>query len=175
MGGLISSSTHGWQNNVEVVLRQYGLIEQLRESRRNAVLVVPQGPRNAPDSFGGKLEDADGFKRLVADVIETLKQKSALQQKDFAIGQIVFSHSGGYDDLCDRRSRWLMTKCARCGFDALYAQTAVLAWIDRPGPVHRHYTERGGTKAKTEQLMATLRQWHSLLAARSQANPASNE
>jgi len=52
---------HGWQNNVEGVLKRYQLIEQLMASVRNAVLVVPQGPFNASDSFGGKLEDPDGF------------------------------------------------------------------------------------------------------------------
>jgi len=42
---------HGWNNHVEAVLRRYQLIEQLVASRRNAVLVVPQGPFDAPDSF----------------------------------------------------------------------------------------------------------------------------
>ena len=55
---------HGWTNHVERVLDHYKLIEQLTASGRNAVLVVPQGPRDAPDSGGGKLEDADGFKQL---------------------------------------------------------------------------------------------------------------
>ncbi len=45
-------------------------------------------------------------------------------------------------------------------FDALYAQTdKFLAWIDRhQGRFINIYTERGGTKAKTEQLMDTLKQ-----------------
>ena len=47
------------------------------------VLVVPQGPYNAPDSFGGNLEDPDGFKRFMGDVVETLRHKSALKKKDF--------------------------------------------------------------------------------------------
>src|ERR1041384_5119415 len=33
---------HGWQNNVEGVLKRYQLVEQIIASRRNAVLVVPQ-------------------------------------------------------------------------------------------------------------------------------------
>src|SRR6266478_2656025 len=37
---------HGWQNNVEGVLKRYQLIEQLVASGRNAVLIVPQGPFN---------------------------------------------------------------------------------------------------------------------------------
>jgi len=49
------------KNNVEGVLKGYEIVEQLSESRRNAILVVPQGPRDASDSFGGKLEDPEGF------------------------------------------------------------------------------------------------------------------
>ncbi len=89
---------HGWKNHVEGVLDEYKLIEQLAASGRNAVLVVPQGPRDAPDSFGGKLEDPDGFKRFMADVMDTLRQQSGLKKKDFALGQIILSgHSGGYE------------------------------------------------------------------------------
>jgi hypothetical protein len=154
---------HGWKNNVEGVLHHYQLIEQLTESGRNAVLVVPQGPRNAPDSFGGKLEDPDGFKRFMTDVADTLRQKSGLKKKDFALGQIALSgHSGGYQvisaivdcgGLSDHvREVWL--------FDALYAQTdKFLAWIDRhQGRFIDLYTEYGGTKTETEQLMARLKQ-----------------
>jgi hypothetical protein len=154
---------HGWQNNVEGVLGQYKLIEQLMASGRNAVLVVPQGPLSAPDSFGGKLEDPDGFKRFMADVKEIVRQKSALKKKDFALGQIVLSgHSGGYEVISaivdcggltgQVREVWL--------FDALYAQTdKFLAWIDKQhGRFIDIYTERGGTKARTEELMAMLKQ-----------------
>ena len=153
---------HGWKNNVAGVLGQYKLIEQLVESGRNAVLVVPQGPRDAPDSFGGKLEDPEGFKRLMADVVGTLRQQSALKKKDFAIGQIILSgHSGGFEvmaELLDRgglaeqvREVWL--------FDALYGRTdKFLVWIDRhQGRFIDLYTEHGGTKAETEKLMALLK------------------
>jgi hypothetical protein len=154
---------HGWYNQVTNVIGQYQLIEQLMESGRNAVLVVPQGPFKAPDSFGGKLEDTDGFKRFMAEVVETLRQKSALKPKDFALGQIILSgHSGGYEvisAILDRggladhlREVWL--------FDALYAQTDnFLAWIDKKqGRFIDIYTERGGTKDDTEALMTTLKQ-----------------
>jgi len=154
---------HGWKNTVAGVLEQYKLIEQLMESGRNAVLVVPQGPRNAPDSFGGKLEDPDGFKRFMADVVDTLRQQSALKKKDFAIGQIVLSgHSGGYEVISAIVDRGGLTDHVRevWLFDALYAQTdKFLAWIDRHlGRFIDIYTEHGGTKAETEQLMALLKQ-----------------
>ena len=154
---------HGWNNNVAGVLSQYKLIEQLTESGRNAVLVIPQGPRDAPDSFGGKLEDPDGFKRFLNEVAETLRQKSALKKKDFKIGRIVLSgHSGGYQvisaildhgGLTDHVEEvWL--------FDALYAQTdKFLAWLGLGrGRLINIYTEHGGTKKETEQMLATLKQ-----------------
>jgi hypothetical protein len=154
---------HGWRNNVAGVLNHYKLIEQLVNSKRNAILVVPQGPRNAPDSFGGKLEDPDGFRRFMEEVVATLRQKSALKSKPFSIGKIILSgHSGGYQvisaildhgGLSDHvREVWL--------FDALYAQTPrFLSWFDtQHGRLLDIYTEHGGTKQETEQLMATLKQ-----------------
>ena len=153
---------HGWKNNVVGVLQQYRLIQQLIESGRNAVLVVPQGPRDASDSFGGKLEDPDGFKRFMTEVAQTLRQRSALKQKDFVLGRIILSgHSGGYEvissivdcgGLSDRVSEvWL--------FDALYARTEkFVAWFDRQhGRLIDIYTEQGGTKEETESLMADLK------------------
>jgi hypothetical protein len=155
---------HGWKNNVARVLEQYKLIEQLMESGRNVVLVVPQGPRDASDSSGGKLEDPDGFKRFMAEVVATLRQQSALKRKDFALGHILLSgHSGGYKvmssivdggGLTDHvRELWL--------FDALYAETPkFLAWTQQQpqGRLVDIYTQNGGTKKETESMMATLKQ-----------------
>ena len=154
---------HGWKNHVEGVLGQCQLIEQLIESGRNAVLVVPQGPRDAPDSFGGKLEDPDGFKRFMEDVMQTLRQNSGLNRRDFGLGQIVLSgHSGGYEVISAILDRGGLTDHVKevWLFDALYAQTdKFLAWIDRQqGRFIDIYTEHGGTKTKTEELMATLKQ-----------------
>jgi hypothetical protein len=154
---------HGWRNNVAGVLGQYQLIEQLMASGRNAVLVVPQGPRDAPDSFGGKLEDPDGFKRFMADVMQTLRQASGLKKKDLTLGQIVLSgHSGGYEVISAILDRGGLTDHVKevWLFDALYSQTDKFqAWIDRQqGRFIDIYTEHGGTKARTEELMASLKQ-----------------
>jgi hypothetical protein len=154
---------HGWNNNVTNVLQKYKLIAQFIESGRNAVLVVPQGPRDASDSFGGKLEDPDGFRRFVYEVKATLLESSSLKRKDFSMGRIILSgHSGGYQvissvvdhgGLSDQvQEVWL--------FDALYAQTdKFLAWSSRPQTrLLNIYTEHGGTKSETEKTMATLKQ-----------------
>jgi hypothetical protein len=154
---------HGWRNHVEEVLRRYELIQQLVESGRNAVLVVPQGPRDAPDSFGGKLEDARGFKRFIDEVAEILRQRSALQKKDFALGSVILSgHSGGYRVMAAILDRGGMSDHVKevWLFDALYAGTdKFLAWFEQyRGRLLDIYTEHGGTKAETEGLMATLKQ-----------------
>ncbi|HTV74453.1 MAG TPA: hypothetical protein VME66_12225 [Candidatus Acidoferrales bacterium] len=90
---------HGWNNHVTEVFRRYELREQLEESGRNAILVVPQGPKDAPDSGDGKLElDPNGFARFVADVMRFLRDQGVIANEE--IGAIVLSsHSGGYGGL----------------------------------------------------------------------------
>ena len=152
---------HGWGNEVTNVLPHYQLIEQFVESGRNAVLVVPQGPFNASDSFGGKLEDPDGFKRFTDEVTATLREKSTLKRKDFTLGKIILSgHSGGYEVISSIVDRGGMTEHVKevWLFDALYAQTdKFVAWFDRQhGRFLDIYTDHGGTKGETELLIAAL-------------------
>jgi hypothetical protein len=154
---------HGWRNDVAGVLRGYKLIEQLLESGRNAVLIVPQGPRDAPDSFGGKLEDAAGFQRFMSEVVQTLKQRSSLRNRNFEVGRIILSgHSGGYQVISSILDRGGLTDTLSevWLFDALYARTdKFLAWLERKqGRLMIVYTEHGGTKQETEQMMTTLKE-----------------
>lgn len=154
---------HGWQNNVEGVLKRYQLIEQLIASKRNAVLVVPQGPYNASDSFGGKLEDKDGFARFMKDVSDSLREKAALTNKTFDLGKIILSgHSGGYEVISSIVEHGGLTGQIKevWLFDALYARTEkFLGWWDKSqGRLIDIYTEHGGTKGETENLMTTLKQ-----------------
>jgi len=150
---------HGWRNNVSNVLVRYQLPEQFSASRRNAVLVVPQGPLDAADSFGGRLEDADGFKRFMAEALDVLQQQGIAA--DGRIGRIILSgHSGGYEVISAILARGGLT--GKIGevwlFDALYAKTERFAlWFDHhPGRFIDLYTEHGGTKEETEALMAAL-------------------
>jgi len=155
---------HGWKNHVSNVLKRYRLIEQLVSSGRNAILVVPQGPKDAPDSSGGKLADTDGFRRFMDDVTAELRQSGALRQTNFSVGQIILSgHSGGYKVIASILDRGGLSNPVRevWLFDALYADTdKFLAWMDR-APVGRLvdiYTDGGGTKRETEALIGTLKQ-----------------
>lgn len=154
---------HGWNNTVAGTLSGYKLIEQLVASGKNAILVVPEGPHNAPDSFGGKLEDRDGFKNFMDELVAMLQQHAAFKRKDFSVGHIILSgHSGGYrviSSILDRGGRpknadevWL--------FDALYAETdKFLAWSDQHhGRLLNIYTDHGGTKDDSEAMMKLLKQ-----------------
>lgn len=87
---------HGWRNDVRHVLQRYRLREQVDLSGRNAILVVPQGPKDAPDSDFGKLEhDSNGFARLMDEIAAFLREQQVTGAT--RIGRIVLSsHSGGY-------------------------------------------------------------------------------
>jgi hypothetical protein len=154
---------HGWNHTVTGTLAEYKLIEQFAASGKNAVLIVPQGPFNAPDSFGGKLEDTNGFKNFMDELTARLEAvPGALARTNWAIGNIILSgHSGGYHvmaaildhgGLSDKiREVWL--------FDALYGGTEkFVAWQKAEnGRLLDIYTDHGGTKEETENLMAALK------------------
>lgn len=153
---------HGWWNNIDTTLRKYKLPQQLFESGKNAILVVPEGPRNAPDSFAGKLEDAGGLKRFVSDIVDFLFRESRVKTR--SVGKIILSgHSGAYHGISFALMRGGMADVVNevYLFDALYGQTEKFArWIDRyPGKMIAIYTDSGGTKEETEALMEDLDGW----------------
>ena len=153
---------HGWRHTVASTLEEYQLVQQFAASGKNAILIVPQGPYNAPDSFGGKLEDTNGFKTFMAEALDKLGAAGGLEQTNFGIGNIILSgHSGGYEvmaaildhgGLADKiKEVWL--------FDALYAGTDnFMAWQKTEnGRLLDIYTDHGGTEGETTRLMASLR------------------
>jgi hypothetical protein len=87
---------HGWDNHVSKVIKQYKLMEQLNTSKVNAILLVPQGPKDAQDSGGGKLENDPGaFAKLIAEVTAYLNAEGKIHTTN--VGKIALTaHSGGY-------------------------------------------------------------------------------
>lgn len=87
---------HGHRNHVAQVFEQFDLSGEMRKSGRNAMLIVPQGPKDAPDSGCGKLEhDPGSLQALLNEVIEFLTSEQRITTK--RIGRVVLSaHSGGY-------------------------------------------------------------------------------
>ncbi|MFT3786870.1 MAG: hypothetical protein QM770_12005 [Tepidisphaeraceae bacterium] len=86
---------HGHRNHVTKVFEQYDLAGQMEKSGVNAILVVPQGPYEVPDSSFGKMADEGGFAAMMNDVANELVKRGVLRSAQ--IGRIVLAgHSGGY-------------------------------------------------------------------------------
>lgn len=153
---------HGWNNNVDSVLNHFKLIEQLSESGKNAILIVPQGPKNAPDSFGGKLEEDNGFRNFINELVNLLYEKNIIGNKN--IGDLILSgHSGGYRVISYILMRGGLTENIKevFLFDGLYGQIEKYTyWLDHfDGKLINIYTENGGTKEESENLMECFNSW----------------
>ena len=86
---------HGWNNHLSRALPYYRLPQQVEDSGVNAILVLPQGPYDAPDSDDGKLTSQPGdFAGLMREVARFLHAQGRVRTT--RIGAIVISsHSGG--------------------------------------------------------------------------------
>lgn len=169
---------HGWNNNVDSVLSQFKLIEQFFESKKNAILIVPQGPKNSPDSFGGKLEDENGFRNFINEIIEILYQKEIIRSK--LIGNIILSgHSGGYHVISYILLRGGLTNNIKeiFLFDGLYGQIEKYTyWLDNyDGKFINIFTQNGGTKEESENLMECFDAWNMHYIFKTESELTSND
>ncbi len=91
---------HGWYNNIDSATAYFRLLEQFDASGRNAIFVFPEGPKNAPDSYGGKLEQPGVFNALVQEVLLSLQRQKILKQKQMPLAAdlaiTLAGHSGAY-------------------------------------------------------------------------------
>jgi len=153
---------HGWRNHIDSVFAQFKLIEQFCASGYPGILVVPQGPFDAPDSHGGKLEEINGFTRLVDEIVNDLYQEKFIRQP--RIGDILLSgHSGAYRVIARILARGGMQDKIHSVFlfDALYADLEKYTyWLCRnDGRLFIIYTDDGGTDEETITLMDNLTGW----------------
>jgi len=150
---------HGWRNNVDNAAVHYELSKQFLASHRNAVLILAETARDAPDSYGGKLENIGVFKGLVADVLNGLKAKAIIKPGCRAGNVLLAGHSGAYR---------VMARIIKNGgepvdeimlFDALYAETDIFTAWTKADPGHRFinlYTDHGGTLDETHAMTKLL-------------------
>ena len=153
---------HGWGNSIHESIEKFDLLQQFSNSSTNAVFVFPEGPRDAPDSFGGRLEERDIFKALVGDVLAFLQH----QKKIGTIhpGKIVLAgHSGAYRVISSILNRGGLTENIEevYLFDALYAQSENYAhWLEKyDGRFINITTPNGGTKSNSADLVDNFNDW----------------
>ncbi len=153
---------HGWYNNIDTACVKFRIPEQFYGSNKNAILIFPEGPKNAPDSFGGKLEEENGFHNMMKDILaELIKQKKISSDK---IGNIVLSgHSGAYRVISFILMRGGLTDNIKevFLFDALYAELEKYAYwfTNYNGKFINIFTDNGGTKEDSYSLMDDLNGW----------------
>lgn len=151
---------HGWYNNIDSATRYFGLTEQFRLAHRNAIFIFPEGPKNAPDSYGGKLERPEMFTLFINDLLKKIEAKKVLP-KIYTIQdcKITLSgHSGAYRVISKIIQYNKIDELIL--FDAMYGgNDAYLKWIAE-NKKHRFihiYTKEGGTFDNTRQIMQQLK------------------
>ncbi len=136
---------HGWWNEVDSVMKAFGLVEQLFASRKNAILVLAQGPFRAPDSHGGKMEEDNGLRRFVEEILQILTTENKISAAK--IGRLILSaHSGGYRPAAFAVEKGGLAKNIRelFLFDAFYGQyEKFIPWLrqNRKNRLRSIYTE----------------------------------
>ena len=122
---------HGWNSSIDDAQQKFDLYRQFSQSGVQALLVLPELAWNAPDSFGGKLEEKGGFTRLVDELLEALSENGVISTR--RAGSILLAgHSGAYRVIGKILMNGDLAPNIReiCLFDALYDFTdQYSAWI----------------------------------------------
>lgn len=150
---------HGWGNHIDSAAVRYELTKQFIASKRNAVLVLAETAHDAPDSYGGKLENAGMFKKLVGDVLQGLTAKKLVRANCTAGHILLAGHSGAYRVIARVVKNGQMPVDEVMLFDALYAETEkFMEWI-QADTQHRFvdiYTDHGGTLDESKAMADKL-------------------
>lgn len=152
---------HGWNNNIDSVLAYYHLQEQFYAAHLNAIFLFPEGPENAPDSYGGKFEKADTFNYFMNDVMNFLQKEKCIN-KNISFDMIYAGHSGAYRVM----SYLLLYAKNNCKavllFDALYGEQEKFAVQLQKHPdckMINVYTDSGGTYQNSMNLAKEMKAW----------------
>jgi beta-lactamase class A len=149
---------HGHGHDNLDILEHAGMIPALLNEHINAVLVLPQGPYRARDSFGGKMEDPGGLQRMLEDVIRMLAFEEVVPTPVKLGRLIVSAHSGGYRPAayCVERGGVLDHLDDVFLFDALYGYIDVFdGWLEHSrGHLFAAFTEH--LRKAHETLLAGL-------------------
>jgi len=164
---------HGINSTAEGAMNGNQLREQLFDSRQNAILVVPQGPKNAEDTSFGKLQQEGGLSAMLHEITVLLHTREARRALgDAAVGHgserahiglvCLSTHSGGYHGVAGCLQHGGVEVTEVYLFDALYSDTEVFRdWVIKGkgrSQRHRHKLVTyfgGGTTATQSKLLRT--------------------
>ncbi len=152
---------HGWFSSVDDATTRFSLLEQFAASGANALLVIPETARDAPDSFGGKLEEDGGLARLSRDLLGLLARRGYL--RGASLGNVVMAgHSGAYRVMARILERGGLS--GKIGevyvFDGLYSEMDTFySWIvgGHGRFVSVYGDDEGGTRDNSLLLMDSLK------------------
>ncbi|PWT73472.1 MAG: hypothetical protein C5B59_13520 [Bacteroidetes bacterium] len=150
---------HGWRNNIDTAIVFYELSKQFIASGRNAILVLPETAKDAPDSYGGKLEQPGVFSLLVSDILDQLKERKIIPSQARPGRITIAGHSGGFRVIAQILQKGKLPIHEVLLFDGLYGQEfKYMNWIkENPGNVFVHYyTDNGGTYEDSMEFMEQL-------------------
>ena len=151
---------HGWRNTIDSSLTYFELAKQFVASNRNAILVFAETAKDAPDSYGGKLEQKGVFKLLLQDVLNKLKKEKTINKK-LSVGNVVLAgHSGAYRVISFILQNGNVEIKQTILFDALYGQVDKFSnWIqaDTTHQLINIYTDNGGTAKESIGMAQQLR------------------
>lgn len=87
---------HGWSNEAAKALDAYHFGEQLQASGKNAIVILPQGPKNSKDSGIGKIAKPGGMKQLIDEALDVLSRDGKLTTPTTLRNIVLSGHSGAY-------------------------------------------------------------------------------
>lgn len=148
---------HGWYNHIDSVLSYFEIAQQFTASGRNAILVIPESAKDAPDSYGGKLEQQGRFRLLLEDVLGKLKKEKIVSKKATAGNIILAGHSGAYRVMAFILQQGGIEINEANLFDGMYGQAdKYINWLQADSS-HRFiniYTNKGGGTDKVSAELA---------------------
>lgn len=127
------------------------------------MLVLAETAKDAPDSYGGKLEQKNTFHGLVNDVLQKLAAMHLIGAKARAGNIILAGHSGAYRVMAHILENGNVPVKEVILFDALYAnRDQFIDWLkaDRQHRLIDLYTDHGGTLDETKAMMQQVKDLH---------------
>lgn len=153
---------HGWRNNIDTAAAYFELTSQFVAANCNAILVLPETTKDAPDSYGGKLEQQTVFKHLLQDVMNELKKQKITGKKTKPGNIVLAGHSGAFRVMAYILQNGGIEVKQIILFDGLYSQIEkYTGWIEADGAhqfINLYTNKGGGTDEVSEKMMQGLRE-----------------